>query len=769
MPTTFDTAFLDTMPANVAVQFLDRVAKSPDQRGLPLPRGRGLGVRHLEAGRRPGRARSRPACSRSASSPSSGSASPPAPATSGSWPTSRSCAPRGATTTVYPSTNAEDTAYILGDSECRVVFAEDDEQIAKLTAHRKSELPHLTQGRHLRRRRPTATGSSPSTTSPSSVRPTSPSTPTSSRRPPRRSPPDQLATLIYTSGTTGRPKGVRLRHKSWVYEGEAIRVQNILDENDLQFLWLPMAHSFGKVLLSAQLACGFASAVDGRVDKIVDNCAAVKPTFMGAAPRIFEKAYGRIQTMQAAEGGAKEKIFNKAFEVGLKVEQLKREGKSVPLPLKLQHGLFDKLVFSKVRERFGGRVRFFISGAAALNREIAEWFNAAGIVILEGYGMTENSAGATRQPPRRQPDRHRRSGPAGRRGQDRRGRRGAAARPARHGRLPQPARGDRQGARRRRLAAHRRQGLASTPTASSPSPAGSRSSSRPPAASTSPRRRSSRSSRRSAPTPASSWSSATSATTSSRWSPSTPTRWPAGPPRTAWRARPTPRSSAATQVKAMVAGYVDELNTKPQPLGDHQEVGAARPRPHDRVRRAHPVDEGQAQRRRGQLQGRRSTRSTPDRAPGSGRLLTGDAQRRTGSNGCRWETTGTRSPFRHAQEPPMTARPPRTATTTRSTSTTSGLQHDLRHAARAAGSAGAGCSASSAGSGSPRWPGARTDGSATADDLRPSTRPRAAGGRRRPGAGGAMGGDSTVEVADGEIPEETAGPTRATGPTGPTC
>ena len=156
-----------------------------------------------------------------------------------------------------------------------------------------------------------------------------------------------------------------------------------------------MAHSFGKVLLSTQLACGFASAVDGRVEKIVDNCAAVKPTFMGAAPRIFEKAYGRIQTMQAAEGGAKEKIFHKAFAVGLEVDQLKREGKSVPLPLKVQHGLFDKLVFSKVRERFGGRVRFFISGSAALNREIAEWFNAAGIVILEGYGMTENSAGGT--------------------------------------------------------------------------------------------------------------------------------------------------------------------------------------------------------------------------------------------------------------------------------------------------------------------------------------------------------------------------------------
>src|SRR3546814_10799648 len=96
---------------------------------------------------------------------------------------------------------------------------------------------------------------------------------------------------------------------------------------------------------------------------------------MGAAPRIFEKAYSRIVTMQAAEGGAKEKLFNKAFAVGLEVEKRKREGQSIPLGLKLQHGLFDKLVFSKVRDRFGGRVRFFISGSAALNREIAEWFN----------------------------------------------------------------------------------------------------------------------------------------------------------------------------------------------------------------------------------------------------------------------------------------------------------------------------------------------------------------------------------------------------------
>ena len=297
-----------------------------------------------------------------------------------------------ATTTVYPSTMADDVGYILADSECRVVFAEDDNQIAKLV-ERKAELPHLAKvvtfdgatdgdwvigmadleklGEELLASNPGVVEDRVAATTPES-----------------------LATLIYTSGTTGRPKGVRLQHKSWTYEGAAIQAQNILDETDLQFLWLPMAHSFGKVLLSTQLACGFATAVDGRVDKIIDNLAVVRPTFMGAAPRIFEKAHGRIVTMQASEGGLKEKIFKQAFKVGLERDRLVREGKPVPFLLAKQHALFDKLVFSKIRERFGGRVRFFISGAAALNREIAEWFGAAGIIILEGYGMTESSAGS---------------------------------------------------------------------------------------------------------------------------------------------------------------------------------------------------------------------------------------------------------------------------------------------------------------------------------------------------------------------------------------
>jgi long-chain acyl-CoA synthetase len=391
MPRTIDTSFVDHLTPSFAQLFIDRVAASGPREAYRYPVGdrwesvtwkqAGERVDHLAAGllslglrpeQRVGIASS----------------------TRYEWVLADlavMCA-GGATTTVYPSTNAEDTAYILSDSDCKVVFAENDEQIAKLT-ERRGELTSLGKvitfdaaadgdwvitldaladlGEKYLVEHPDAITKTVAAIGP-----------------------DQLATLIYTSGTTGRPKGVRLRHRSWVYEGAAINALDILHEDDLQFLWLPMAHSFGKVLLSTQLACGFATAIDGRVDKIVDNLGVVKPTFMGAAPRIFEKAHGRIMTMQQAEGGLKEKIFNQAFKVGLEVDRLEREGRPVPRLLGVQHQLFDRLVFSKVRERFGGRVRFFISGAAALNQEIAEWFNAAGILILEGYGMTENAAGA---------------------------------------------------------------------------------------------------------------------------------------------------------------------------------------------------------------------------------------------------------------------------------------------------------------------------------------------------------------------------------------
>jgi long-chain acyl-CoA synthetase len=205
--------------------------------------------------------------------------------------------------------------------------------------------------------------------------------------------PDHLATLIYTSGTTGRPKGVRLNHDCWVYEGVAVEALELLTHDDVQYLWLPLSHSFGKVLLSAQLASGSSIAVDGRVDKIVENLAVVRPTFMAAAPRIFEKVRGRVVTMAEEEGGIRLKIFRWAMDVGRQVSRLQLDGKQPGAALKAKHAVADKLVFSKLRARFGGRLRFFVSGSAALSTEVAEFFHAAGILILEGYGLTETSAG----------------------------------------------------------------------------------------------------------------------------------------------------------------------------------------------------------------------------------------------------------------------------------------------------------------------------------------------------------------------------------------
>jgi long-chain acyl-CoA synthetase len=391
MSASIDTSFVDQMVANVALQFLDRVDETPRQEAFRFPEGEEwTSVTWAEAGEQVARLAAGLLALGLEPEQRVGIAA----STRYEWilaDLAVMCA-AGATTTVYPSTNAEDTAYILSDSECRVVFAEDDEQVGKLREH-KSELPHLTKivtfdgatdGEWVIGLEDLGDlGDTYLAEHPDVMRQTA-----------EKIRPDQLATLIYTSGTTGRPKGVRLQHRSWVYEGSAIKAQNILDEEDLEFRWLPMAHSFGKVLMSTQLACGYACAIDGRVDKIVDNLGVVRPTFMGAAPRIFEKAHARIVTMQAAEGGAKEAIFKWAFKTGLKFNRAKRDGRRPNPLLQVQHFVADAVVFGQVRQRFGGRVKFFISGAAALNRDIAEWFHAAGILILEGYGLTESSAGS---------------------------------------------------------------------------------------------------------------------------------------------------------------------------------------------------------------------------------------------------------------------------------------------------------------------------------------------------------------------------------------
>ncbi|GAA2579851.1 MULTISPECIES: AMP-dependent synthetase/ligase [Streptomyces] len=306
-----------------------------------------------------------------------------------------------ATTTVYPQTNAEESAYILSDSESRVLIAENVDQLAK-AKEKRAELPELT---HVVVVDPAGLANEESadwilTLDELEKRGAArlEKDPDLIKERVGAITKDQLATLIYTSGTTGRPKGVRLPHDNWSYMAKAIAATGLVSSEDVQYLWLPLAHVFGKVLTSGQIEVGHVTAVDGRVDKIIENLPVVQPTYMAAVPRIFEKVYNGVAAKARAGGGAKYKIFQWAAEVAreyAKVAQdnFRRTGTmSVPFGLGAKHKVADALVFAKIREAFGGNLRACVSGSAALAPEIGYFFSGAGIHILEGYGLTESSA-----------------------------------------------------------------------------------------------------------------------------------------------------------------------------------------------------------------------------------------------------------------------------------------------------------------------------------------------------------------------------------------
>ncbi|MER5770089.1 AMP-dependent synthetase/ligase [Streptomyces sp. NPDC001985] len=309
----------------------------------------------------------------------------------------------GATTTVYPSTNAEESAYILADSGSRILIAEDATQLAK-ARERRADLPELrhvvvidpagveaepgdpegwvlslaeleTRGKALLKQTPDAVAERIAAITA-----------------------DQLATLIYTSGTTGRPKGVRLPHDNWSYMAKAIAATGLVTKDDVQYLWLPLAHVFGKVLTSGQIELGHVTAVDGRIDKIIENLPVVQPTYMASVPRIFEKVYNGVAAKARAGGPAKYKIFQWAAGVAreyarISQDNFRRTGTaSAPFVLTTKHKVADALVYAKLRDAFGGRLRAAVSGSAALSPEIGYFFAGAGIHVLEGYGLTESSA-----------------------------------------------------------------------------------------------------------------------------------------------------------------------------------------------------------------------------------------------------------------------------------------------------------------------------------------------------------------------------------------
>jgi long-chain acyl-CoA synthetase len=292
----------------------------------------------------------------------------------------------GATTTVYPSSGAEEAAYILADSESRFCFVEDESQLAKLRAQR-AKLPGLEKVILIDGEPKGSDGGWVMTLADLERR--GAGRDDAIERIVAKIEPEELATLIYTSGTTGQPKGVRLVHDCWAYTADAMNAIELNGIDDVEYLWLPLSHSFGKVLTSGQIQNGHLMAVDGRIPKLVDNLAVVKPTWMAAAPRIFEKVYNKVVQGAKDAGGMKWTIFQWALRQGKRASAQRQQGKT---PGGIRLALAEKLVFSKLKARFGGRLRFFISGSAPLSREIAEFFHACGILILEGYGLTETSA-----------------------------------------------------------------------------------------------------------------------------------------------------------------------------------------------------------------------------------------------------------------------------------------------------------------------------------------------------------------------------------------
>lgn len=207
----------------------------------------------------------------------------------------------------------------------------------------------------------------------------------------RQAQPDDLATIIYTSGTTGEPKGVMLTHRNLVFDAVGSGKHLGPDINDVFLSFLPLSHVFERTVLYLLMHCDVQICFARGIETVAEDMKEIHPTIVTAVPRLFEKIYATINKRAAEQSPMKQKLFHRAIKVGREVASLKDQRRSVPFTLAMQHKVLDGLVFSKWREAVGGKIRFFVSGGAALPKELGLVFSAAGIPILQGYGLTETS------------------------------------------------------------------------------------------------------------------------------------------------------------------------------------------------------------------------------------------------------------------------------------------------------------------------------------------------------------------------------------------
>jgi long-chain acyl-CoA synthetase len=277
---------------------------------------------------------------------------------------------------LYPTSSAKECEYILGHCEAVLAFAEDDEQARKLVSIRGA-LPNLREiipfdwleklesdGRLARHLQPEPVEE------------------------------DDLATLIYTSGTTGPPKGCMLTHRNLA--AAALRVvEGMHEPGDVVLLFLPLAHSYGRLAHHAATHRGGTVALVADVARVPEALANVRPTLLPAVPRVYEKVHANTLGEIERAGGMQTRIGLWALGVGARTSRARRDGASVGILLALQQRLAERLVFAKVRERLGGRLRIGVSGAAPLSTDVMEFFHALGVPVIEGYGLTETASSAT--------------------------------------------------------------------------------------------------------------------------------------------------------------------------------------------------------------------------------------------------------------------------------------------------------------------------------------------------------------------------------------
>ncbi len=290
---------------------------------------------------------------------------------------------------IYQTNSPEECQYVLENSDTKVVVVEDDEQLEKIRAVR-DQLPLLEQVVRM-------TGASDDAISLDDL---------ASRGAGRDAAewerhwqavgPEDICTFIYTSGTTGPPKGCVISHGNYRAMLDMVNEASTIEGEDLTYLYLPLAHSFALLIQLGSFDLGATIAYWERDPlKIMPNLAELKPTYFPSVPRIFEKIYTLATSSMEKEGGLKKAVFDWSIRVGGRMRDAERSGRKPGFLLRHQYGFADKRVLSKIRGLFGGKLRLAVSGAAPISPEILRFFDAAGVLVLEGWGMTETSTAAT--------------------------------------------------------------------------------------------------------------------------------------------------------------------------------------------------------------------------------------------------------------------------------------------------------------------------------------------------------------------------------------